>query len=117
MAGLALRVPHVVLTPAVETPIHITSIVWNPQGKILYECISPPVDRFEGNTKGAGAVFGLLAGAGLQLPASMGDSALMLQQRLNTDVLRGVFGKTWSTDAEIPAWWKSKAREADPNDM
>ena len=43
---------------------------------------------FEGNTKGSGAVFGLLAGAGLQLPASVGDPALMLQQRLNTDLLK-----------------------------
>lgn len=101
----------------VECPIHITSIVWNPEGKIAYECISPPVDRFEGNTKGSGAVFGLLAGAGLQLPAAVGDNALMLQQRLNTDILKGVFGKTWSSEDEIPSWWKSKARGADPNDM
>ena len=74
---------------SVETPIHISSIVWNPEGKIVYESISPPVDRFEGNTKGSGAVFGLLAGAGLQLPAAVGDGALMLQQRLNTDLLSG----------------------------
>ena len=102
---------------SVETPIHISSIVWNPEGKIVYESISPPVDRFEGNTKGSGAVFGLLAGAGLQLPAAVGDGALMLQQRLNTDLLSGIFGRTWSRDAEVPAWWKSKAKGADPNDI
>ena len=101
----------------VETPIHVSSVVWTPEGKICYESISPPVDRFEGNTQGAGAVFGLLAGAGLQLPANVGDAALMLQQRLNTDLLRGIFGKTWSSDAEVPSWWKSKARGADPNDI
>ena len=84
---------------------------------MIYETISPPVDRFEGNTKGSGAVFGLLAGAGLQLPASVGDPALMLQQRLNTDVLKGIFGKTWSSEEEVPAWWKSKAKGADPNDI
>ena len=70
----------------VETPIHVTSVVFNPEGEVpchlaarspflaraiarplrrqvVYETISPPLDRFEGNTKGAGAVFGLLYGA------------------------------------------------------
>ena len=101
----------------VETPIHVTSVVWNPQGKVVYETISPPVDRFEGNTKGAGAVFGLLAGAGLELPTAVGDGALMLQQRLNTDLLRGIFGKTWSNEEEVPTWWKSRAKGADPTDI
>jgi len=101
----------------VEAPIHVSSITWNPDGKIVYQCISPPLDRFEGNTKGAGAVFALLAGAGLQLPAGVGDVGLMMQQKMNTDVLGGLFGKTWSSDAEIPAWWKSQARGAEPNDL
>lgn len=101
----------------VETPIHITSVTFNPEGKVVYESISPPVDRFEGNTKGSGAVFGLLAGAGLQLPAGVGDAALMFQQRLNTDILSGIFGKTWSSEADVPKWWKSKAKGADPNDI
>ena len=101
----------------VETPIHITSVTFNPEGKVVYESISPPVDRFKGNTKGSGAVFGLLAGAGLQLPAGVGGTALMLQQRLNTDVLSGIFGKTWSSEDDVPKWWKSKAKGADPNDI
>ena len=40
----------------VETPVHVTSLVWNPDGKIIYQAISPPVDRFEGSTKGTGAI-------------------------------------------------------------
>ena len=46
----------------IETPIHVTSVVWNPEGKIAYESLSPPTDpcrplhRFKGNTKGLGAV-------------------------------------------------------------
>ena len=84
---------------------------------MCYQCISPPIDRFEGNTKGAGAVFGLLAGAGLQLPAGVGYAGLVLQQKLNTDVLKGLFGKTWSSKQHIPAWWRSRARGAQPNDM
>jgi len=100
----------------VELPIHISSVVWNPEGKIVYEIVSSPVDRFEGNTKGSGAVFGLLAGAGLQLPSQVGDLSLVLQQRFNTDLLGGIFGKTWSAEESIPNWWKSKAKGADPND-
>merc|ERR1711879_598618 len=100
----------------IETPIHVTSITWNPQGKIVYQAISPPVDRFEGNTKGGGAVFGLLVGAGVDTGSpSVGNPFLMLQQKLVQAL--GFLGKQWSDDAEIPAWWKSTAKGADPNDM
>ena len=72
----------------------MTSITWNPDGKVVYESISPPVDRFEGNTKGAGAVFGLLAGAGLQLPASVGDPARILAARMPSATLMHVSHST-----------------------
>ena len=101
----------------IETPIHVSSIVWNPEGKVVYESISPPVDRFEGNTKGSGAVFGLLSGAGLALPGEIGSPFLMFGQRFNTDLLGGLFGKTWSSEENIASWWKSKAKGADPTDM
>jgi hypothetical protein len=100
----------------VETPLHITSITWNPEGKIVYQSISPPVDRFEGNTKGGGAIFGLLTGAGVDGgPASVGLPTLMLQQKLVQ--ASGLVGKQWSDEDRIPRWWKSAARGADPNDM
>lgn len=100
----------------VETPLHVSSITWNPEGKIIYNSISPPVDRFEGNTKGAGAVFGLLVGAGVDSgPASVGLPTLMLQQKIVQRL--GIFGKQWSDDVDVPSWWKSKARGADPNDI
>ena len=77
---------------------------------------SPPIDRFEGNTKGAGAVFGLLVGAGVDSgPASVGMPTLMLQQKFLQKA--GFFGKQWSDEDKIPRWWKSAARGADPNDM
>ena len=100
----------------VETPLHVSSITWNPEGKIIYNSISPPVDRFEGNTKGAGAVFGLLVGAGVDSgPASVGLPTLMLQQKVVQKL--GIFGKQWSDEADVPVWWKSKAVGADPNDL
>ena len=103
----------------VETPLHITSVTWNPNGKIVYQCISPPLDRFEGNTEGQGAVFGLLKGAGFDIsrvtgPASPGNPVLARLQKLNQ--LLGQ-GKAFSADADLPPWWKSKARGADSNDM
>ena len=100
----------------VELPIHTTSVVWNPEGKIIYQSISNPIDRFEGTTKGAGAIFGLIAGAGADLPTpSVGSPLLMLQQKIVQAL--GVAGKQWSDEQDIPAWWKSKARGADPNDL
>ena len=95
--------PRHFLTWQVENPIHVTSLTWNPEGKITYQCISPPVDRFEGNTKGAGAVFGLLVGAGLDSgPASVGLPGLMLQQKLVQRL--GFLGKQWSDEADVPRW-------------
>ena len=75
------------------------------------------MDRFEGNTKGSGAVFGLLSGAGLALPADVGSPFLMFGQRFNTDLLGGVLGKTWSSEEKVASWWKSKSKGADPTDM
>ena len=39
----------------------------------------------------------------------------MLQQRLATEVF-GV-GKSWSKEEDVPAWWKSQAKGADPTDL
>jgi hypothetical protein len=100
----------------VQVPTHILSVNWTPQGKIIYSCLSSPLDRFEGTTKGAGAVFGLLSGAGVGVTSvSPGDNFLRLQQRFFQST--GAFGRTWSKEEEIPSWWKSKARGADPNDL
>ena len=116
----SINIGPVALPPTgnrIETPIHVSSVTWNPEGKVVYECISPPVDRFEGNTKGSGAVFGLLSGAGLALPADIGSPFLMFGQRFNTDLLGGLLGKTWSSEDKVAAWWKSKAKGADPTDI
>lgn len=100
----------------VKLPTHIMSANWTPEGKIKYLCLSSPLDRFEGTTQGAGAIFGLLVGAGVQsTSASPGDAFLRFQQRLIHAI--GGFGRNWSKEENIPSWWKSKARGADPNDM
>ncbi len=100
----------------VKMPTHIMSANWTPEGKIKYLCLSNPLDRFEGNTKGTGAIFGLLVGAGVQAgSAQVGDTMLRFQQRLFHAL--GTLGRNWSVEEDIPDWWKSKARGADPNDM
>jgi hypothetical protein len=47
--------------------------------------------------------------------ASVGDVKLRLHQRLLHAI--GGFGRTWTLEADIPSWWMSKARGADPNDI
>lgn len=101
---------------AVKLPTHIMSLNWTPEGKIIYACLSSPLDRFEGTTKGSGAIFGLLVGAGLPPSNAVpGNALLRLQQRVIHAI--GGFGRNWSYEEDIPSWWKSKARGADPNDL
>ncbi len=94
------------------TPAFPFSATWTPSGQLIYESLSQAVDRFEGNTKGRVAVFGLLQSAGLPLPS---DSQLPLFQKIirffNTPT------QAYSKQEDIPGWWKSQARGADPNDM
>jgi len=99
----------------VKLPTHIMSVHWTPEGKIIYACLSSPLDRFEGTTQGVGAVFGLLKAAGLNAGGPPGDAWFRLQQRLGH--LVGGLGRSWSVEEEIPSWWKSKSRGADPTDM
>jgi hypothetical protein len=55
--------------------------------------VSSSLDRFEGTSKGAGAIFGLLVGAGVDtISASFGDVKLRLHQRLLHAI--GGFGRT-----------------------
>lgn len=100
----------------VQLPTHVMSLNWTPEGKVIYACLSSPLDRWEGTTQGYGAIFGLLTGGGLKFGSiSIGDFVLRFQQRFFQEI--GGFGRNWSVEEEIPAWWKSKARGADPNDM
>lgn len=97
-----------------ETPVSVFSVVWTPGGKIIYEQVGAVVDRFEGNTAGKAAVFGLLHAAGLKLSASPGDKIFQFVQRLGH--ASGRLGRTWSKESDIPAWWLSKSRGADGTD-
>lgn len=98
-----------------ETPVSVFSVVWNPDGKIVYEQVGAVVDRLEGNTEGKAAVFGMLHTAGLKLSANPGDKVFSLIQRVGH--LAGNLGRSWSREDEIPKWWISKSRGADATDV
>ena len=114
-----LKIGPITIPPTnsqVQLPTHVMSVNWTPEGKVIYACLSSPLDRWEGTTKGAGAIFGLLVGGGVDGSSnvSIGDPILRFQQRLFQAL---GFGRNWSIEEEIPSWWKSTARGADPNDM
>lgn len=96
-------------------PVMPFSIVWTPDGTIIYEHLTTAVDRFEGNTMGKVAVFGLLETAGISLSNNVGDLKLTLQQKFNR-FLNGP-AQIYSKPEDVPSWWKSKAVGAEPNDM
>jgi len=94
-----------------ETPVSVFSVVWTPEGKIIYEQVGAVVDRLEGNTQGKAAVFGLLHTAGLKLDANPGDAVFATIQRIGHAL--GGRGRSWSREDDIPEWWVSKSRGAD----
>jgi len=98
-----------------ETPVSVFSVVFNPDGRIVYEQVGAVVDRHEGNTQGKAAVFGMLHTAGLKLSASPGDAVFGLIQRIGH--LVGGMGRSWSKEDEIPTWWQSSSRGADSTEQ
>ena len=97
-----------------EAPVSVFSVVWTPEGKIIYEQVGAVVDRFEGNTQGKAAVFGLLHTAGLKLSANPGDAVFGAIQRIGHFL--GGRGRSWSKEEDIPKWWVSNSRGADDTD-
>jgi len=94
-----------------EAPTSIFSVVWTPEGKIVYEQVGAVIDRLEGNTQGKAAVFGLLHNAGLKLGAAPGDKVFSAIQRIGHAI--GGRGRSWSKEEDIPKWWVSESRGAD----
>jgi len=98
-----------------ETPVSTFSVVFNPEGKIVYEQVGAVVDRLEGNTQGKAAIFGMLHTAGLKIPASPGDKVFSFIQRAGH--VAGGLGRSWSRKADIPKWWTSKSKGADETEQ
>ena len=113
-----LKLPKLPTAPATgrrsTSPAFPFSVVWDPDGRVIFEHLGPAVDRFEGNTKGKVAVFGLLETAGLPLNTAVGNLPLVWAQKLNT-FTGGP--KTHSKPEDVPGWWKSGAVAAEANDV
>jgi hypothetical protein len=74
-------------------------------------------DRFDdqATTDGAGLSFGILKTLGLNLSYGPGDISLRLIQAINGPlVAQGIAPKAVSDPNDIPSWWKSSKRGADP---
>eukprot|EP00525_Craspedostauros_australis_P003783 CAMPEP_0198119656 /NCGR_PEP_ID=MMETSP1442-20131203/26540_1 /TAXON_ID= /ORGANISM="Craspedostauros australis, Strain CCMP3328" /LENGTH=297 /DNA_ID=CAMNT_0043778173 /DNA_START=19 /DNA_END=912 /DNA_ORIENTATION=+ len=100
-----------------KQPLMTFSVNWTPEGKIIYSCLGGAVDRFEGNTGGKTAVFGLFETMGLLKGYNfhVGNKAIGIGQKFNR--LMNAALQAFSKEADIPSWWKSKARGVDVNDM
>lgn len=98
-----------------EMPVSVFTVVWNPDGKIIYEQVGATVDRLEGNTSGKAAVFGLLHHAGLKIPAAPGDKVFRFVQSVGH--LAGGMGRSWSRKKDVPKWWVSPSRGADETEQ
>ena len=76
------------------------------------------MDRFEGNTKGKVAVFGLLETAGLPLDVSVGNPLLIFAQKANAFLdFDGTAIPAYSEPEDVPSWWKSEAVGGEVNDV
>ena len=98
-----------------ECPVSAFSIVWTPDQKIIYQQVGAVVDRHEGNTRGKGAIFGLLHVAGLKLRSFPGDWIFRFRQSRH-HAMKKRSDRSWSKEEDIPSWWVGKSRGADHSD-
>ena len=117
-----MKLPKLPTAPATgrrsTSPAFPFSVVWNPDGRVIYEHLGPAVDRFEGSTKGKVAVFGLLETAGLPLDVSVGNPVLVFAQKVNAFLdFDGTSAKAYSKPEDVPSWWKSEAVGGEANDV
>ena len=74
-------------------------------------------DRFEENstTDGVGLSFGILKTLGLSIPSGTGNPILQFIQATNDPLVSlGISPKAMSSEEDVPKWWKSKKRGAQP---
>mmetsp|Transcript_1142 Transcript_1142/g.1376 ORF Transcript_1142/g.1376 Transcript_1142/m.1376 type:complete len:162 (-) Transcript_1142:999-1484(-) len=103
----------------VNAPLEAAQLLFDAQGKVKFfsagnVCASIPEIQ-NTNTKGYGAVFGLLCAIGRDsLVSSAKQPAVrsfnnFVSRNFDTFGIRGVLPKTASHHTEIPAWWHSSS--------
>ena len=87
------------------------SLTFDADERVRLLTVGYVADRFEGNTGGVGAAFGLLRVAGIPLPGGLAyRAAVALSNRLP-----GATAKSCSKREEVPAWWLERSEERGPD--
>ena len=93
-------------------PPEARSVVFNDEGKIVYQTVGYVTDRFTGDTTGGrGAVFGMYAVMGQEIDATVGSPTTTLLQKLAM-FLPGI-PKSYSDPKDWPKWWKDTRKGAE----
>lgn len=92
-------------------PPEAFSITFDEAEKVKLLTVGYVADRFQGNTDGEGAAFGLLRVAGITMPGGWAYKAVAAVGNR----LPGAQAKTCSRREELPQWWLdiSEARGPD----
>lgn len=87
------------------------SVTFDETERVKLLTVGYVADRFQGNTGGVGAAFGLLRVAGIPLPGGFLYRAVVaLSNRLP-----GATAKTCSKREEVPAWWLEQSEARGPD--
>jgi hypothetical protein len=93
---------------SIDGGIETFSIMFDEHKKVKHVTVGYVADRFEGNTGGLGAVFGIAHAVGLPIPKGI---VLRTLQFIASEILNSD-AKTYSTK-NIPSWWKSDLKAGD----
>lgn len=93
---------------SIDGCIESFSLLFDENQKVKHLTVGYVADRFEGNTGGLGAVFGIFHAIGLPIPKGpiLRSLQFMASEVFNQDA------KTYSTK-NIPSWWKSDLKAGD----
>lgn len=87
------------------------SITFDEEDRVKLLTVGYVADRFQGNTGGVGAAFGLLRVAGIPLPGGfLYRAAVAIANRLP-----GATAKSCSRREEVPHWWLERSEERGPD--
>mmetsp|Transcript_4518 Transcript_4518/g.13000 ORF Transcript_4518/g.13000 Transcript_4518/m.13000 type:complete len:264 (-) Transcript_4518:426-1217(-) len=109
--GFAGEVIEPTNAPYIGAP-ECRSVVFNREGKIVYQTVGYVVDRFTGDTTGGrGAIFGQYAVMGKEIDAHPGAWSTVLLQKLGEYLPD--FPKSYSKREDLPEWWKDERMGAE----
>ena len=95
-------------------PPEARSVIFDDEGKVLYQSVGYVVDRFTGDTTGGrGAVFGIYYVMGQVLDATVGSPLTTFLQKLTEYLPDGMVPKSYSKREDLPSWWTDERMGAE----